>query len=146
MAKQLSVYQQRKAEGKCVRLGCDEKPPKNSKGERRSYCLTHNAANRKNSDAWVERQGKAPKKAKRAKAKKQAAAPVTIAEKAPTVPDTAPTPVEVTPRPVVKPGVAAMKMTEAEVKLFNERIADRMQRTGCSRKIAAQWVRRQPAA
>jgi hypothetical protein len=68
-----SEYQERKAAGQCVRAGCKRTPRKNS--SRRSYCDFHNDQNRKNSDAWKARQGKAPvKKAKTPKVKK---APVT---------------------------------------------------------------------
>jgi hypothetical protein len=51
-----SEYQKRKAAGQCVRAGCKRKPKLGPDGKPRSYCPVHNAANRKNSDAWVKRQ------------------------------------------------------------------------------------------
>jgi len=51
-----SDYQKRKAAGQCVRAGCKRKPKLGKYGKPRSYCPVHNAANRKNSDAWKARQ------------------------------------------------------------------------------------------
>jgi len=60
-----SDYQKRKAAGQCVRAGCKRKPKLGKDGKPRSYCPVHNAANRKNSDAWKARQAakkRSPKK------------------------------------------------------------------------------------
>ncbi len=58
----ITGYQARKKAGLCVRPGCDRKPKLNADGKPRSYCPVHNAANRKNSDAWKARQAaKKPK-------------------------------------------------------------------------------------
>lgn len=53
-----SDYQKRKAAGQCVRAGCKRKPKLGKDGKPRSYCPVHNAANRKNSEAWLKRQRK----------------------------------------------------------------------------------------
>ena len=76
MTKQVRGYQQRKAAGLCVRPGCKRIPPLGTDGTRRSYCLTHNAENRKNSDAWLARQ----KKAVKAKVTKKPRQPFTFKE------------------------------------------------------------------
>jgi hypothetical protein len=60
-----SEYQQRKAEGKCVRAGCKITPKKGPDGKRRSYCPYHTEQNAKNSAAWVKRQAAKKKSHKR---------------------------------------------------------------------------------
>jgi hypothetical protein len=60
-ALEVKGYKERKKLGLCVRDRCEEKPEKNAAGERRSYCNTHAAANKKHADAWAARQGKTPK-------------------------------------------------------------------------------------
>jgi len=166
MAKSLSIYQQRKADGKCVRQGCDRKPLKNEDGTRRSYCPEHNAMNRKNSDAWAARQPKVRKAKKVADPVKRApigrrrkkVAPLdqtvplvnlgtermVAAELPATQPATAIVPVAEASVVTPKPRAASVKMTEVELAAFNSAVAERQQRTGCSRKIAAQYIRRQP--
>jgi hypothetical protein len=54
--KKLSEYQQRKADGKCVRRGCKRTPRMAADGKhRRSYCDFHNAQNARNYAAYIER-------------------------------------------------------------------------------------------
>jgi hypothetical protein len=69
-----SVYQTRKAAGQCVRPGCKIKPKLGPDGKPRSYCPKHNAANRRNSEAWLKRQA-AKKKPKLVRRKKVAVTP-----------------------------------------------------------------------
>jgi len=71
----ITGYQNRKRAGLCVRPGCKNKPMLGPDGKPRSYCPVHNAANRKNSEAWLKRQT-AKKKSKVRKPK----APVTPVE------------------------------------------------------------------
>lgn len=51
-----TYYRERKTAGQCVRAGCKRKPKLGKDGKPRSYCVVHNAANRKNSEAWLKRQ------------------------------------------------------------------------------------------
>jgi hypothetical protein len=54
-----SEYEKRKAAGQCVRVGCERKPRLGKDGKLRSYCPVHAAANRKYSEARINRQATA---------------------------------------------------------------------------------------
>ena len=130
MTKKITGYQERKAAGLCVRTGCDEKPEKNADGTRRSYCATHNAMNAKNSAAWAARQGKTPK-VKVAKVQKvKAAKPGKVVGT------------------VKVPGIGTIELVEALKPVvtspedFGAQVTALMEKRGCSRKIAAQFLRR----
>ena len=76
-----SDYQQRKAEGKCVRAGCKRAPRKNKDGSRRSYCDFHNEQNAKNSAAFIKRQKAKAGKPKLVRRRKVTPLPVTVEQK-----------------------------------------------------------------
>lgn len=55
MKRKISVYQERKKAGLCVRTGCERKPRKNADGTVRSYCDFHNDLNKKATAAFKKR-------------------------------------------------------------------------------------------
>jgi hypothetical protein len=59
--KMKSEYQQRKAEGKCVRPRCDRKPKLGPDGKPRSYCTYHNEINKVNTAKSQARKKKGEK-------------------------------------------------------------------------------------
>ena len=129
-ALEVKGYAERKKLGLCVRDRCEEKPEKNTAGERRSYCNTHAAINKRHAEAWAARQGKP--KAKKAKVVQK----VKVAE-AKTV------------GRVAVPGIGIIDLVERAltppVAVTADAITELMEKRGCSRKIAAQYLRRQAA-
>jgi hypothetical protein len=128
-----SVYQQRKAEGKCVRPGCERKPKLGKDGKPRSYCTHHNEMNKANTAACLARQAKGEKptpRPKAAKVRKPKAEKVKPAPKAKVV------------DAVEVPGIGTVELVAAAPEAWGDRVTRIQEERSCTRKIAAQYLRR----